>query len=269
MTAWVTRSSYSFSIKILQRCYSSLAFCFKLYRRGLLTIAFANRVNRYSMPVTRSRNGLYDMNLDQTNTTRFLFGDDEPNALPRGRTPDDNFPTLVRREDQMVSARGIPTFCDARKPPSLCVLARSGHGKREWRGGDWTRSCLRRREVKGGWRGLAAVKLSTVNCQHLGRCNLLARSVFLPGALRCSAMLCTTVSRSALSIWPLDSLDSLDSLDCLPRYTFASSLESLCLFIDKAPFLLRDLPTESRVGHHFYQLMCPIVLLRGHSCVLL
>lgn len=55
------------------------------------------------MPVTRSRNGLYDMNLDQTNTTRFLFGDDEPNSLPRGRTPDDNFPTLVRREDQMVS----------------------------------------------------------------------------------------------------------------------------------------------------------------------
>ncbi|KAG6039087.1 hypothetical protein E4U41_003304 [Claviceps citrina] len=63
-----------------------------------------NAVNRYSMPVTRSRNGLYDMNLDQTNTTRFLFGDDEPNALPRGRTPDENFPTLVRREDQMLSA---------------------------------------------------------------------------------------------------------------------------------------------------------------------
>ncbi|KAK2591425.1 hypothetical protein QQS21_010889 [Conoideocrella luteorostrata] len=56
------------------------------------------------MPVTRSRNGLYDMNLDQTNTTRFLFGDDEPHALPRGQTPDDNFPTLVRRDDQMLSA---------------------------------------------------------------------------------------------------------------------------------------------------------------------
>lgn len=55
------------------------------------------------MPVTRSRNGLYDMNLDQTNTTRFLFGDDEPKTLPRGQTPDENFPTLVRREDQMVS----------------------------------------------------------------------------------------------------------------------------------------------------------------------
>ncbi|KAG6002812.1 hypothetical protein E4U43_001046 [Claviceps pusilla] len=63
-----------------------------------------NAVNRYSLPVTRSRNGLYDMNLDQTNTTRFLFGDDEPHAQPQGRTPDDHFPTLVRRDDQMLSA---------------------------------------------------------------------------------------------------------------------------------------------------------------------
>ncbi|UNI20202.1 hypothetical protein JDV02_006313 [Purpureocillium takamizusanense] len=64
----------------------------------------ANSLNRYSMPVTRSRNGLYDMNLDQTNTTRFLFGDEEPKALHRGQTPDEHFPTLVRREDQMLSA---------------------------------------------------------------------------------------------------------------------------------------------------------------------
>ncbi|PHH66643.1 hypothetical protein CDD81_6480 [Ophiocordyceps australis] len=61
----------------------------------------SNALNRYSMPVTRSRNGLYDMNLDQTNTTRFLFGDDDQQAFSRGQTPDDNFPTLVRREDQM------------------------------------------------------------------------------------------------------------------------------------------------------------------------
>ncbi|OAQ79983.1 RNA-binding protein [Purpureocillium lilacinum] len=60
-----------------------------------------NVLNRYSLPVTRSRNGPYDMNLDQTNTTRFLFGDDEPRALHRGQTPDEHFPTLVRREDQM------------------------------------------------------------------------------------------------------------------------------------------------------------------------
>lgn len=54
------------------------------------------------MPVTRSRNGPYEASLDQTNTTRFLFGDDEPN-MPRRQTPDDSFPTLVRRDDQMVS----------------------------------------------------------------------------------------------------------------------------------------------------------------------
>lgn len=61
------------------------------------------------MPVTRTRNGFYDLNLDQTNTTRFLFGDDEPNHLPRGHTPDDSFPTLVRRDDQIVSV--LLLFC--------------------------------------------------------------------------------------------------------------------------------------------------------------
>jgi hypothetical protein len=61
-----------------------------------------NALNRYSMPVTRSRKGLYETNLDKTNTARFLFGDEEPNGMARGSTPDDHFPTLVRREDQMV-----------------------------------------------------------------------------------------------------------------------------------------------------------------------
>ncbi len=56
------------------------------------------------MPVTKSKNGLYEVNnLDQTNTARFLFGEDEPNAFPRRDTPDHNFPTLVRRDDQIVS----------------------------------------------------------------------------------------------------------------------------------------------------------------------
>ncbi|KFA74670.1 hypothetical protein S40288_03234 [Stachybotrys chartarum IBT 40288] len=64
----------------------------------------SNAHNRYSMPVTRSRNGLYENSIDQTNTARFLFGDDEPNAMHRGNTPDESFPTLVRREDQMLSA---------------------------------------------------------------------------------------------------------------------------------------------------------------------
>ncbi len=64
----------------------------------------SNSFNRYSMPVTKSKNGLYEgHHLDQTNTARFLFGEDEPNAFPRRDTPDHNFPTLVRRDDQIVS----------------------------------------------------------------------------------------------------------------------------------------------------------------------
>lgn len=83
------------------------------------------------MPVTRTRNGFYDLNLDQTNTTRFLFGDDEPNHLPRGHTPDDSFPTLVRRDDQIVSH--LLLFCSCNRsrlelerrfslPCSLCLF---------------------------------------------------------------------------------------------------------------------------------------------------
>lgn len=63
------------------------------------------RVNRYSMPVTKSRTGFYDIGLDQANTTGFLFGDDDsaPEAKLYSQTnTDDNFPTLIRR-DNMVS----------------------------------------------------------------------------------------------------------------------------------------------------------------------
>ncbi|KAF5021988.1 hypothetical protein F66182_5945 [Fusarium sp. NRRL 66182] len=67
-----------------------------------LTMA-SNSINRYSMPVTRSRTGLYDVGLDQTNTTGFLFGDEDANALGHS-VPDENFPTLVRRDDQILSA---------------------------------------------------------------------------------------------------------------------------------------------------------------------
>jgi len=63
------------------------------------------------MPVTRSKTGFYDVNLDQTNTTRFLFGEDEDTAAPdvkayQGSTADESFPTLTRREGQpnMVSS---------------------------------------------------------------------------------------------------------------------------------------------------------------------
>lgn len=56
------------------------------------------------MPVTRSRTGLYD--LDQTNTTRFLFGDEEEASAAneskhyQPANPDGGFPTLTRREGQ-------------------------------------------------------------------------------------------------------------------------------------------------------------------------
>jgi hypothetical protein len=58
------------------------------------------------MPVTKSRNGMHEMlSMDPSNTTRFLFGDDEPaatssdNEYLQMNTTDDKFPILVRRED--------------------------------------------------------------------------------------------------------------------------------------------------------------------------
>ncbi|ROW17266.1 hypothetical protein VPNG_01044 [Cytospora leucostoma] len=65
-----------------------------------------NSVNRYSMPVTKSRTAFYDVNLDQANTTGFLFGDDNDGAegkIYTQATNEDNFPTLVRREPSMSS----------------------------------------------------------------------------------------------------------------------------------------------------------------------
>ena len=66
------------------------------------------------MPVTRSRNGAYEPTIDQTGTARFLFGDDEP-YLPRGGTPDEHFPTLVRRDDQMVSFKLFSSMSPQKK----------------------------------------------------------------------------------------------------------------------------------------------------------
>lgn len=74
----------------------------------VLTVA-RDSLNRYSMPATRPRNGPYENNLDQTNTARFLFGEDEPN-FPARHTPDHHFPTLVRRDDQIVSSNS-GDFC--------------------------------------------------------------------------------------------------------------------------------------------------------------
>lgn len=57
------------------------------------------------MPVTKSRTAFYDINLDQANTTGFLFGDDEnviEGKLYTQANNEDNFPVL-RREPNMVS----------------------------------------------------------------------------------------------------------------------------------------------------------------------
>jgi hypothetical protein len=58
------------------------------------------------MPVTKSRNGMHEMlSLDQTNTARFLFGEEEGATSPevnnylQMNATDDNFPILVRREE--------------------------------------------------------------------------------------------------------------------------------------------------------------------------
>jgi hypothetical protein len=58
------------------------------------------------MPVTRSRNGMHEMlALDQTNTARFLFGEDEGATSPdvknylQMNATDDKFPILVRRDE--------------------------------------------------------------------------------------------------------------------------------------------------------------------------
>lgn len=63
--------------------------------------------NRYSMPVTRSRTGLYGADLDQTGTARFLFGEEDASGENKygQANGDDNFPTLVRQNDQMVCLR--------------------------------------------------------------------------------------------------------------------------------------------------------------------
>ncbi len=59
------------------------------------------------MPVTRSRNGMHEMlSLDQTNTARFLFGEEEGGTTSPDvtnylemNTTDNNFPILVRNQD--------------------------------------------------------------------------------------------------------------------------------------------------------------------------
>ncbi|TVY35633.1 Pumilio domain-containing protein [Lachnellula subtilissima] len=65
-----------------------------------------NALNRYSMPVTKSRNGIHNMlSDDPASTTRFLFGEEDGASSPDVKTylqmnaTDDKFPILVRRDD--------------------------------------------------------------------------------------------------------------------------------------------------------------------------
>lgn len=56
------------------------------------------------MPVTKSRNGMHDLLQDPSNTTRFLFGEEDGASSPdiknymNATTTKDNFPILVRGE---------------------------------------------------------------------------------------------------------------------------------------------------------------------------
>lgn len=83
----------------------------------LLTLHFhLLRLNRYSMPVTRSRTGgFYDLNLDQNNTAAFLFGDEDgTNDLKQYQAsmaaPGDDFPTLVTTSSNIVSSSSVCIF---------------------------------------------------------------------------------------------------------------------------------------------------------------
>ncbi|TQS39181.1 hypothetical protein Golomagni_00299 [Golovinomyces magnicellulatus] len=63
-----------------------------------------NTFHRYSMPVTKTRFGSREMALDQTNTARFLFGEEESPSSGisdylQVNATEENFPILVRRED--------------------------------------------------------------------------------------------------------------------------------------------------------------------------
>lgn len=67
------------------------------------------------MPVTKSRTAFYDINLDQANTTGFLFGDDDnviDGKLYTQANNEDNFPVL-RREPNMVSQNLVTSTASA------------------------------------------------------------------------------------------------------------------------------------------------------------
>ncbi|KXX74230.1 Pumilio y domain family member 4 [Madurella mycetomatis] len=90
-----------------------------------------NALNRYSMPVTRSRTYLSDIGLeDSNNTTGFLFGDEDSNTGETRTTPtaqvgnNDTFPSLFRQQaySSMVSlpfsSRGFCLVAADSGPPN-------------------------------------------------------------------------------------------------------------------------------------------------------
>jgi len=115
------------------------------------------RLNRYSMPVTRSRTYLGDIGLeDSNNTTGFLFGDEDSNSGETRTTPTaqtnsttDPFPTLFRQQQgfsNLVSCAPpfprllqhetsrFPSFCFPRLFFSPVPETRAGHKKFNSRG---------------------------------------------------------------------------------------------------------------------------------------
>lgn len=75
------------------------------------------------MPVTKTRNGLYDLGvLDGTNTARFLFGDDDlGDSRFTATNADESFPTLVRRDDAMVCVVSFPIWFYPVYLPYYCL----------------------------------------------------------------------------------------------------------------------------------------------------
>jgi hypothetical protein len=78
-------------------------------------VFIASSLNRYSMPVTRSRTYLNDIGLeDSNNTTGFLFGDEDSASAETRTTPTNNpdsFPALLRQQGYGTLVSSPNTFC--------------------------------------------------------------------------------------------------------------------------------------------------------------
>lgn len=158
---------------------------------GLLTclpVAVADKhieysVNRYSMPVTKSRTAFYDINLDQANTTGFLFGDDDnviEGKLYTQANNEDNFPVL-RREPNMVSQKMVSSTASTSFSllftRTISTLAGLGSSFRKLRESVWLQSTL----VESCIPLTPALALSAHTLHlHLGACIFSARLAHPP-----------------------------------------------------------------------------------------